>query len=247
MINKIELMRRISLTIILFFYLLFVFYYVAVYSPQPGRNNFNNFLSITSLNIYELMVLLLIVSILFVEVIPLVKSLSFKKFIVNHQKFFINYYPYLSVFLTTFGFFISFISALFKNFILVQIGIAIFLSGIFLWAIMFNIKIYLESQISYAIYEANRSINAINPNEPQQIKQFIRFINLTLNNINLKFGRKIKLNISGSGIYQFETILQDYLPYYLKMGGTRELDALKEHIERMSDSVSSDNTALGIG
>jgi hypothetical protein len=202
-----------------------------------------NFVYKTIPNLYDLEILLLIISILLVAGIPLLRIPDFKKIIVNNQKFFIKYYPSLPLCLTICGFFIFFISITSIYSILMLfgliIGLIISMCGLFLWAIMRNIIIYFENQISYTIYEANRIMSS--PNEPQQIKRFVRFINLTLKNINLEFGQKIKLNISGSGIYQFETVFQDYLPFYLQRCSTRELDTLKDHVERMSNSVSSDN------
>lgn len=237
--NHIKLMWRFSFVIIGFFYFVFLFVFIANFSSEPFKSNFNNFLRSIPLNNYEVIILFLILSILFGEVVPLA-SLNLKNRIVKqvkHQKILI-YYPSLPLFLTTFGFFISFISGFFKILFLVPIGLIISLFGIILWAIMFNIKIYLESKISYAIHEANERISNIDTNEPLQIKQFIWFINLALNNINLKFGKNLKLNSSELGLYKFEIILRDYLPYYLKLGSTAELDSLKNHIKSMADSVN---------
>lgn len=242
--NHLTLMWHISSVIISFFYFVFSFILIANFLPEPSKTNFNK--SFGSLNIYEFIVLLLIISILFGEVAPSA-IMNLKNRIVKlvkqvkNQKILIDYYPSLPVFLTTFGFFFSFIFALFKILFLVQIGLIIFVVGLTLWYIMFIIKFYLESQISFAIYEANRRISAINSNERQQIKQFVRLFNITLKNINSKFGKKIKINISKSGIYQFETLI-DYLPNYLKMCGTRDIDRLKDHVERMSNSVGSDDS-----
>lgn len=69
------------------------------------------------------------------------------------------------------------------------------------------------------------------------MKKFTKYIKLTLNNLYLKLDKKLKINAPELGIFHIDTILSDYLPYYIKLGSETQLESLKKHIETMSNSV----------
>lgn len=235
--NHIKLMRRISWVIILFAYFTISTGIIVIFTPESsGKASFIALLDSLGGYLWVLFLLLAILPNLFSF------NTTFKNNLSNKQILFIkNYFPVLPMFISTIGVSFIFISIISKNILIVGLGENLFLVGLLLGVIMLIIKNYFESHISYAICEANKRINNLDTNEPQQIKQFIRFINLALNNINLQFGKNFKLNSSELGTFQFETILRECLPYYIKTGNTAELDSLKNHIRIMAGSVNEND------
>lgn len=232
--NHIKLMGQISTIIVLFFYFIISIYGIVFLSPKTPENA--SFIeSLNSLGIY-FYVILLFLSIL-VVLSPSVKKGHFTNYFLDKRIYFIRYFPTLPIFISSIGFTIIFMGILLKNLIIVEIGQFVFLIGLILVSIMLIIKNYLENQIYYSITEAFDILITIDKNNSREVNKFTKFIKLTLGNLNMKMDRKLKINASELGIFHIDTVLNDYLPYYIKFGDETQMESLKKRIGTMSNSV----------
>lgn len=231
--NHIKLMRQISEVIIIFFYFVISTNAIVFLAPKSPENA-SFAASMNSLGAYVIFLFISIFTVLF----PIKIEKPIKNVISNNQMFFIEYFPTLPMFISSVGFSFMFIGGLLKNLLLTNIGLIIFTVGLFLVSMMVIIKGNFERQIYYSINGARDNLITIDDkNNSYKVKKFTKFIMLTLDNLNMKLGRKLKINASELGIFHIDAILSDYLPYYIKLGNETQLESLKKHIETMSNSV----------
>lgn len=232
--NHIKLMRQISFILILFAYFTISTAIIVLLTPDSSEKaSFVAFLNSLGVYLWLIFLLLAILIVLF----PDDRNEQIKNYISNRQMFFIKYFPALPMFISSIGFVVIFIGILLKNLFLIGIGQITFLIGGLLALIMLYMKSNIEGQIYYSITEAHKSLITIDKNNSYQVNRFIKFIKLTYDNLNIKLGRKLKINTSELGIFQIKTILNDILPYYIKLGDETQLESLRRHIETMSKSV----------
>lgn len=232
--NHIKLMRQISFILILFAYFTISTVIIVLLTPESSEKaSFVAFLNSLGVYLWLIFLLLAILSVLF----PDDRKEQNKNYLSNRQMFFIIYFPVLPMFISSIGFAVIFIGILLKNLFLIGIGQITFLIGLLLALIMWYMKSNIERQIYYSITEAHKSLITIDKNNSYQVNRFIKFIKLTYDNLNIKLGRKLKINTSELGIFHIKTILNDILPYYIKLGDETQLESLRRHIETMSKSV----------
>lgn len=232
--NHIKLMRQISFILILFAYFTISTVIIVHFTPESSEKaSFVAFLNSLGVYLWLIYLLLAILSVLF----PDDRKERIVNYVSNRQMFFIIYFPALPMFISSIGFAVIFIGILLNNLFLIGIGQITFLIGLPLALIMLYMKSNIERQIYYSITEAHKSLITIDKNNSYQVNRFIKFTKLTYDNLNIKLGRKLKINTSELGIFHIKTLLNDILPYYIKLGDETQLESLRRHIETMSKSV----------
>lgn len=166
--------------------------------------------------------------------------------ILKYLKQIYNYYPVLPLFMISLGFLLM--TLLTPNPFL-TFGSILFVSGIFLFYILFLIKTHCESKIYYTLHRASEILSKSNKND-KKFKKFNKYFIYFIKNLDRNLNRGIKINdMKNEGNNSSKSTINVpiknaiifYLPVFMKFGNKEQISSINNHINKMLTLVNKND------
>lgn len=166
--------------------------------------------------------------------------------ILKYLKRIYYYYPVLPLFMISVGFLLM---TLLNPNPLMTFGSILFISGLFLFYIMFLIKTHCESKIYYTLHKASEILSEFNVND-KKFKKINKYFIKFINNLDRNLNRGIKINdMKKERNYSSESTIDVpiknaiiyYFPVFIKFGNKEQISSLTNHINKMLTLVNKND------